>query len=325
MLDRVALVRLLLIVNPKASSVTPRRRIAVERTLRDADLGDAHDLDVVETTARGDARALTERAATEGVDVIVILAGDGTLNEAANGLAAGPTALAALPGGSTNVLARTLGIAYNPADAAEQLVRSLKAKSFRRVGLGAASPPGVDARRFLFHLGVGFDAAVISRMERRPSVKRYAAHLAFATIAVDTWLRHFERSLDIRLEIAGPRDDTAALVGVGPYAVISNSDPYTYVGRRRVTLAPDAGFDRRLAATVFTNLHASLLLRSAVSGAARARFVTRSAAIIQRGDVDRLTVSGHRPFPWQVDGDFMGEVERLDVVYEPDALTLVVP
>ena len=114
-------------------------------------------------------------------------------------------------------------------------------------------------------------------------------------------------------------------VGVGPYAVISNSNPYTYIGRRRLTLTPDAGLDRRLAATVFTNLRASLLLRATASGATRARFVTHSPAIVQRADIDQLTISADRPFPWQVDGDYLGEVERLDVAYEPDALTLVVP
>ena len=309
--------RLLLIVNPAASSVTPRRRSAVERVLRDGtDLdGARHELEVVETTARGDAHAFAEKATRDDVEVVVVLAGDGTLNEAANGLAASPTALAALPGGSTNVFARTLGVAYDPVVAAEQVLSSLERKALRRVGLGAATPPGASTRRFLFHLGLGFDAAVIGRMERRPAVKRYAAHLAFAAIAFDTWLRRYDRNQEIRVET----------VASGPYAVISNSTPYTYIGRRRLTLTPDAALDRGLAATVFTNLHASLLLRATASGATRARFVTHSAAIVQRADIDHLTISADRPFSWQVDGDCLGEVSHLDVTYEPDALTLVVP
>jgi diacylglycerol kinase family enzyme len=313
-----AAVRVLLIVNPTASSVNGRRRVAVERMLR---TDPAIHLDVVDTTARGDAAHLARVAAGEGTDAVVVFAGDGTLNEAADGLAGTATALAPLPGGSTNVLARTLGVAYDPVRATERLLRSLREGSFRRVGLGAATPIGQQPRRFLFHLGLGFDAAVISRMERRPSVKRYAAHLAFAVTTVDTWLRHYDRGLHIRVEVPG----AAGLVGEGPYAVVSNSDPYTYIGRRRVTLAPAAGLDRRLAVTVFSSLRASLLVRATASGAARARFVTSSAAIRQRGDVEQLVVSAEQPFPWQVDGDYVGDVDRLDINYEPEALTLVLP
>ena len=156
-----------------------------------------------------------------------MLAGDGTLNEAADGLVGTTTALAPLPGGSTNVFARTLGIAHDPIEAAQHLLRSLpptRVPPHRRRGGHAGGQPD---RWFLFHLGVGFDAAVVQEMERRWYLKRYVAHPAFAVAAVDTWLRHYDRA-DATLH----RVATRTSVGVGPYAVVSNSDPYTYVGRR---------------------------------------------------------------------------------------------
>ncbi len=313
-----AAVRVLLLVNPAASSVTTRARVAVERIL-----AAAVPIDVVETTRRGHATELARDAVAAGYDVVAVLAGDGTLNEAADGLAGSQTALAPLPGGSTNVFARTLGIAYDPADATARLIDSLGRGSSLRVGLGAATGPDSAPRRFLFHLGLGFDAAIIRRMEARSYLKRHFAHPAFAVATVATWLRHYDRGLSIRLAVTA--EGGGDIVAAGPYAVISNSDPYTYVGRRRMTIAPGASLSRPLAVTVLATLRAPLVVRAAASGVGKARFVATSPEIVQIADAVRVTVTGDGPVPWQVDGDYLGEIDRLDVTYEPDALTLVIP
>jgi diacylglycerol kinase family enzyme len=95
--------------------------------------------------------------------------------------------------------------------------------------------------------------------------------------------------------------------------------------RRRLTISPDADLDRALAVTVLHHLRASLVLRAAFSGLATGRFLASTPDITQRGDLTRLTVTADRPFAWQVDGDYLGIVDRLDVRYDPDTLTLVVP
>jgi len=92
-----------------------------------------------------------------------------------------------------------------------------------------------------------------------------------------------------------------------------------------VTIAPTAALDRALAVTVFESLRVSLLLRTAVSGASRARFVGQSPDITQLADVWHVTLASERPFPWQVDGDHLGSTARIDVGYEADCLSLVVP
>jgi diacylglycerol kinase family enzyme len=311
-------VRVLLVVNPAASSVTTRARVGVEHILQDA-----FPTDVVETARRGHAAELARDAVRGDYDVLAVLAGDGTLNEAGGGLAGSAVALAPLPGGSTNVLARTLGIAYDPRDAARQLVQSLADDTRRRIGLGAATGADGIARHFLFHLGVGFDAAIIRRMETRSYLKRHFAHPAFALATVDTLLRHYDRRLGIRLEVA--TGDGGEVAAVGPYAVISNSDPYTYVGRRRMTIAPGASLDGALAVTVFTDLRAALILRTAASSVGTAAFLDANPRIVQVDDVVGVTVSADSPFPWQVDGDYLGEADRLAVVYQPDCLTIITP
>ncbi len=303
-----------MIVNPIASKVTTHARTPITKAL-----AAEHEVEVVETGQRGDATKLASEAAQLGVDVVVVLAGDGTLNEAACGLVDTTTALAPLPGGSTNVFGRTLGIVHNPIEAAEQLLRSLAARSFARIGVGAATQPDGSDRWFLFHLGLGFDAAVVKEMEERWYLKRYFAHPAFAIAAVETWLRRYDR--DTELYVASGEE----VVGVGPYVVVSNSDPYTYVLRRRLTISPNAGLDRALAVTILQNLRASLVVRAAVSGLATGRFVGNAPDIIQCADLTKISITADRPFQWQVDGDYLGHVDRLDIRYDADSLTIVTP
>ncbi len=280
---------------------------------------------MVETTRRGHAVELARDAVREAYDVVAVLGGDGTLNEAAGGLAGSDVALAPLPGGSTNVFARTLGVAYAPEDAARQLVESLRRGSRRRIGLGAAVAPTPVERHFLFHLGVGFDAAIIRRMEARSYLKRHFAHPAFAVATVDTWLRHYDRGSRIRFRAATSAGTGNEVVALGPYAVISNSDPYTYVGHRPLRIAPDASLDAELTVTVLTSLRLPLVLRAAASAVGKIDFLATSPEIVQVADVGSVSVSADDPFPWQVDGDDLGEVDHLEISYRPDCLTVVTP
>ncbi len=303
--------RVLLIVNLTASSVTARRRVEIQRIL-----GGDHKLEVAETSRRGHAARLARAAGLDGVDVVAVLAGDGTLNEAADGLVGSVTALAPLPGGSTNVFARTIGVAYDPVEAAHRLVASLRNYRFRRIGLASAS-----GRRFLFHLGLGFDAAVIGQVERRSFLKRHLAHPVYVAAAVDTWFRHYDRSRP-RFRVTLPDGE---VVGDSAFAIVSNTSPYTYLGRRPIVVAPGAGLDDPLALTLFRTLEIPLILRGAASALGSARMISRHPKIAQRVGLSALTVTGHGPFPFQVDGDYLGDTEHLDIRYEPDALTVVMP
>ena len=306
--------RILLIVNATASSVTPRMRVVIQKAL-----GADHDLEVAETSRRGHATRLARSAAIDGYDVVVVLAGDGTLNEAANGLAGSQTALAPLPGGSTNVFAQSIGVTVEAIDATAQLLQSLERKSFHRIGLGAA-----DGRRFLFHAGIGFDAAVVRQVERRstsPAIKRYAAHPMFLFAAFDAWFRHYDHSRPrFDIEIPGEEPIQGSI-----FAILSNQSPYTYLGARPIVAEPDASLDRPLFVTAFRARRALTFLRCAASTLGSGRTLRRHRSMAHRADVTEMTIVGHGPFPWQADGDYMGDVERLHVVWEPDALTLVEP
>ncbi len=311
MVDSVAVVRLLLLVNSSASAVTARGRVVIQKALA-AD----HQVTVVETSRRGHASRLARGAAAEGVDAVVVLGGDGTLNEAANGLAGTDTALAVIPGGSTNVFARTIGLPNDPLEATAVLLDALARGSVRPVGLGS-----VNGRYFLFHVGMGFDAAVVQQVERRAGLKRYAGHPLFVYAGFSTWFRHFDRS---RPRFAVTHAD-GTVVDDAYFAICANTNPYTYLGERPLDIAPEATLERGLS-VVTTRTMAFAPFLPIFGSPPRRGTPLRSSRRVDRGDdVEGFRVEGHGPFPFQVDGDYLGEATDLTFTHEPDALHLVLP
>ncbi|MBA3653814.1 MAG: diacylglycerol kinase family lipid kinase [Actinobacteria bacterium] len=303
--------KVLLLVNTSASAVTARARVVIQKALA-AD----HDLNVAETSRRGHATRLAQGAAAAGTDVVVVLGGDGTLNEAANGLAGSATALGVLPGGSTNVFARTIAMANDPIEATGQLVDALASGRRRRVGMGS-----VNGRYFLFHVGLGFDAAVVEQVEKRGALKRYAGHPLFVWAAVVTWLRHYDRSRP-RFAV---RFGDGALIDDGYFGICLKTSPYTYLGNRPFNVAPEATLDSGLAMVTFRSLTLATILSAAASALGSGRRLRRNRMIDQRSNLDSMTVTGHGRFPYQVDGDYLGESDSLTLRYEPDCLELIVP
>lgn len=303
--------QVLLLVNSSASSVTARTRVVIQKAVS-AD----HEVTTAETSRRGHATRLAQGAAAAGTEVVVVLGGDGTLNEAANGLAGTTTALAALPGGSTNVFARTLGLPDDPVEATGVLLEALSRHSIRRVGLGS-----VNGRYFLFHVGMGFDAEIVRQVERRDFLKRWASHAWFGLCTVDTWLRHYDRK---RPRFAVHHPD-GVIVDDATFAVCLNTNPYTYVGRRPFNAAPDATLDRGLAMLTFRTLDLVPLLGLAASALASGEHLRHSRHTDYGTDIESARVVGYGPFPYQVDGDYLGEITELQFRHEPEILDLVVP
>jgi diacylglycerol kinase family enzyme len=303
--------KVLLLVNSSASSVTARSRVVIQKALS-AD----HDVTMAETSRRGHATRLAQGAAAAGTEVVVVLGGDGTLNEAANGLAGSSCALAPLPGGSTNVFARTIGLTNDPIEATGELLDALGRRSMRRVGLGS-----VNGRYFLFHVGMGFDAAVVAQVERRSGLKRYAGHPLFVYAGFDTWIRHYDRS---RPRFAIHHAD-GSVIDDGYLAICLNTNPYTYLGNRPLSLAPEATLDRGLALVTVRTLSFARTIRIIGSALGTGKHLRTSRWTDHRTDLTRITVEGYGPFPYQVDGDYLGDIERLEIKHEPDVLDLVIP
>lgn len=305
--------RVRLIVNPIASSMSARTRAVIE-----ARLAAHHSLDTVFTKSRNHARELAAAAVDDGVEVVAVAAGDGTLNEAADGLVGTDTALAPLPGGSTNVFVRAVGFPKHLEPAAAAVVAALDRGGARRIGVGRAGE-----RHFLFHLGVGFDAAVVERMERlSPRVKRIAAHPAFAVQTLRTLARGFDRTTPV-VHVATPAGQNHDSF----FTVVSNVAPYTFVGPRRMLLTPNASLDRALAVTSLTRFRITDVAAAFGSSVARSNHLQKGREVVQLTDVRtlQLTAPWSGAFPWQVDGDYLGTADALDIRYVPDALSVVLP
>lgn len=303
--------KLLFVVNSRASSVTPRSRVVIGKALA-AD----HEVTLAETSRRGHATRLAQGAAAAGTEVVVVLGGDGTLNEAANGLAGTGTALAALPGGSTNVFARTIGLPNDPIEATGVLLDALARRSIERVGLGS-----VNGRYFLFHTGVGFDAAVVEQVERRSGLKRYAGHPLFVYAAFDTWIRHYDRS---RPRFAVHHAD-GSVIDDAYMTIVLNTSPYTFFGNRPLDLAPEATLERGLAAVTVRTMAFGRFLRIIGSALGSGRALRRSRWVDHRVDLSSLSIQAYGPVPYQVDGDHLGDAERLEFRHEPEVMDLVLP
>lgn len=302
--------RLLLVVNPAATAFKSKHRVAVEQAL-----AAAHDLTVTETHGRDHATKLAHDAAVDGMDAVVVLGGDGTQNEAANGLVGTATALAPLPGGSTNVFARTVGYANKVGPATEQLLAALATGSRRPIGVGTA-----NGRHFLFNAGIGFDAAVVEQVENRKHLKRRLGQSVFVYATFTTWFRHFDRSRP-PFSVHFGEDDAVD----GYFAICLKTNPYTYLGKRPFNVAPDADFDRGLAVVVFQDLRFATVGGAALSALGSGERLRTAPGLARRSELESVRVLGHRPFPYQLDGDFLGQVDSLELGHRRAGLHLIAP
>jgi len=275
-----------------------------------------HDVELAETQRRRHATDLARDAASDGYDAVVVLGGDGTLNEAADGLIDSDCALAPIPGGSTNVFARTIGFPNDAVEATATLLEALATPSISRIGVGA-----VNDRTFLFHVGLGFDAAVVEQVERRGSLKRWAGHPLFIYSALATWLRHYDRR---RPRYRATYPDGGEVVDAR-FGMCLNTNPYTFLGNAPLDLAPGTGLDTGLSLINVRTMAIAPTVSLAISSLRSGRLLERSRWVERRQNLSGVQIVGYGPLPYQVDGDYIGESEELQIVFRPDALNLVLP
>ena len=300
--------RVLLLYNPTATTTNPRVRDEIAHQL-----GRASTLEVAPTKQRDHASYLAAGAAHEGVDVVVTLGGDGTVNEAIQGLARTDTALGIIPGGSTNVWARSLGLPNDPRAATEQLVELLGAQQRRRVNLGTA-----NGRYFCFSAGYGFDAAAVREVERRHRLKRTVRQASFLWAGLVALLRGYDpRSADITVRTGSsePQDGCKA-------AVCCNSRPYTFLGPWAADLCPGADLDGDIDVTALTRLSVPGLLRLARVALSGGDVGTLPSVRLWHDEAD-VTLSSDEPLPLQVDGDYVGDETVVEIRSARQVLTVV--
>jgi diacylglycerol kinase family enzyme len=298
------LVRVLVVSNPRATATTARERDVLIHAL-----GSEAELEVAETANRGHAAALACRAMRNGTDVVVALGGDGTINEVVNGLLTDGLhdhipALGVVPAGSTNVFARALDLPQTPIDATAVVLEALRTGRRRAVSLGSVVL-GAHERWFIFAAGVGFDASIVAGVEKQRGKGKRSTHLLYARVGVREFFRADRRHPKLHVEFPdGTRYDDVH------FAIVTNTDPWTYVGSRPLHPTPGTDFDTGL------GLYARRRMGMAGVAFSMARLSGTRPRIGRRGafvghDLDGLTVLADDAMPVQVDGDYLGRHEKL--------------
>jgi diacylglycerol kinase family enzyme len=302
--------RMLIIVNPYAATVSDRLRHLVVYALQGR-----FEVDAVDTESRGHATEICREAAHEGYDVVVAFGGDGTVNEAANGLLGSSTPLCSLPGGSANVFGRQLGIPGELVDATEHLLALADDWRVRKVDLGV-----VNGRCFTFASGLGLDASVVERVDSNPHLKARFGPYYFTSVAVSTCLRRYLVSPP-QLRVLAP-----SLELEGVTAIVQNGSPFTYFKDRPIEVAEGASLESgTLAGAVLhraTPIGMPFLAWRALSR--RAHVVGhRQVTGLERFTELTVRSADGRPLPLQVDGDYVGEVSEARYSILPRALSVV--
>jgi diacylglycerol kinase family enzyme len=306
-------VRVLLVVNPTATGTTLRARDVLAHAL-----ASEVRLEVAETKTRGHATELAQDAADDAYDAVVALGGDGTVNEVVNGLLThgprpGLPTLGVVPGGSTNVFARALGMPASAVEATSELLTALREQRRRSIGLATA-----DDRWFTFNAGLGLDAAAVRRAEKLRAKGRKATPSLYVRSTVREFYLSTQRHRPVlTLERAGADPLPLAL------ALICNTAPWTYAGHRPMSPCPQAGFDTGLDVFGLRTLGTFRTLRHAPQLFGRdPRPHGRQVTVLH--DLPTFRLTAERPLPLQVDGDDLGDRTTVTFTSHPAALDVFV-
>ena len=302
--------RMLVIVNPYATTVSDRLKNLVVYALRGR-----YEVHAVDTEARDHATELCREAAREGYDVVVAFGGDGTVNEAANGLVGSNTPLCCLPGGRTNVYCRMLGIPTDVVDATEHLLGLAHDWHPRRVDVGL-----VNDRHFLFSAGVGLDASVVERVDAHPRLKARVGEWYYAWTGVRTFNRHY-LVRPPRLEAVFGEETVT-----GVTTIVQNAEPYTYFGNRPVNMGEGATLESGdLAGVVLQRASPIDVLTITWRALSQRARLARHRRVHPFSGIDRFRVASldDRALPLQVDGDYIGEVNEAAFSIRPRGMVVV--
>jgi YegS/Rv2252/BmrU family lipid kinase len=286
--------RVLVVFNPAAGW---RRRERLERFRRALE-GMGCAVELCETTGPGDATRIAARAGSDGFDTIAVAGGDGTINEAVNGLDGAAPPLAIVPLGTANVLAHELGV---PLDM-EACARVVAGGSTRTVHLGA-----VNGRRFTMMAGVGFDARVVDKVT--PSLKRKLGKLAYVQKSLAGMLRYEIGEYELIIDGVATRA-ASAVVAKGHY----------YGGT--FTCTPEARLDRpSFEVCLFRSGGGWNALRYAAGLVAGTLPRMRDIDIVTARDI---RITGGATEPVQADGEIVATLPVV-ITIVPQPLSIIVP
>jgi diacylglycerol kinase family enzyme len=272
------------------------------------------DLEIVRTQYRGHAREL---AAATNAELVIVLGGDGSVNEVVNGLMshqAPRPRLAVIPAGGGNVLARGLGLPSDANAAIHHVREVIESGKYRTIGLGLAGD-----RYFTFSAGLGWDAEVVGEVERQ----RIAGRKESATLFLRTMTRTYIRGTDRRRPALTLERDGASSAGQLFMCIVTNRSPWTYLRGRALLPVPDPDFNSGLDVLALRRLHYRTVLGVVGQMLWVRRRSPRGRDLLSAHGLESMTLRSVRPIAFQVDGEYLGETEAVKFQFVPDALQVV--
>lgn len=297
----------LLVTNLAARQVSERVKQVIVKALT-ADL----KLEVADTAGRNHATELAREAADRGFELVVAFGGDGTINEVVNGLVGTDTALALLPGGTANVLCRTIGIPVDIVEATGCLLNLLHSGKTRRINVGR-----IDGRYFALSCGIGLDAETLKRVRENPEAERRYGEWLFAWTALKTAFGEYRTKQPfIRLEGGEVSEDVVL-------AVVTNAPNLAYFKRWPVKVAPRARLEGGLDVMAMRRFPARYVPRMIWSLFGAGSHVDYKEVVYLHDVTTAHLRSSTEPFPVQVDGEYVGERVELEVELVRDGLAIL--
>ena len=303
----------LLIVNRYATSMTGTVTDLVVRSL-----AGLVDLDVERTQYRGHAREL---AAAARADIVIVLGGDGSINEVVNGVmsraepveagSASKPLIAVIPGGGANVLARGLGLPVDTAAAIRRVREVIAAGRYRTMGLGLAAD-----RYFTFSAGLGLDAEVVREVDRL----RGEGHRESASLFLRTMVRQYYGGTDRRRPALTLERDGQPPVGDLFMAIITNRSPWTYLRDRPLLPVPNPDFNSGLDLLVLRRMRVTTIVNAVGQMLYVRSRPPRGRNLLSVLGSESLTIRSARPIAFQADGEYLGETEAVKFQFVPHAL-----
>jgi diacylglycerol kinase family enzyme len=318
--------RAVLIVNPTATSTTPAARDLLANALKSR-----LQLTVEHTNHHGHGAELAQQAVQDGVDLVVVHGGDGTVSGVVNGLlgrpgaaSSGPPsgrvpAVAVVPGGSANVLARSLGIAKDPVAATNQLIQLLddyrRHQTWRRISL-------IDCGEqwAVINAGMGVDAEVVAGVEAQRDKGVKVTALRYWRVAIPITIAFSRREPSLTLELP----DRDPVPGVH-FVWVSNTSPWTYSSNRPMVTNPGCTFESGLGVFAVDGMKVVPTLRLLAQICTKGP-KPNAKQLIRDDDAPclRITSTGE-PVASQFDGEYLGVRETMTFRAVPDALAVVGP
>jgi diacylglycerol kinase family enzyme len=308
--------RMLIIVNPYATTVSDRLKNLVVYALQGR-----YEVEAVATESQNHATEIGREAVDGGYDIVVAFGGDGTLNEVVNGLAGTDIPVSVLPGGSTNVVARSLGIPNDVVDATEHLLSCADDFRPKPIDLGIA-----NGRRFVFACGAGLDATAAHQVDSHPKMKHRFGPYYYTWAAVKSFYGDYLRN-PVQMKVSCSKGDSE-----GVTAICQNTDPFTYFRGRAIRISKNVKIDDgKLSLAVLrraTQRDVPFIARRVLGKRSSAGDHRRidifdgiTEARIESGSKDEE--GAWRKFPVQLDGDPFGMHGELDLEVDPGALRVI--